>query len=395
MDFLNTILTLLIFLISLGFLICLHELGHLSMAKLFKVYCYEYSIGMGPLVYKHKRKNGETQFSIRALPVGGYVSMAGDEEADSERTGKEVTAVPKSRTISGIHWGKQVVIMAAGVAVNFLLAFLFFFASYVFCQQPNTGSNAIKLTSDSKLTALGIKTGDQIAAIEQEVIIAGTSYQVVDKSLENDNTTNFVTADYYDINRALNLAFQADFLPKNSTDTKIIHFTMADGLTYDLSLKAVEAGKKADIMTYTWDTIGLGPTYHYLGFVEGTKAAAKQWAYGSGAMFVAIGQLFTPQGWASAGGIVSVFRLSEKVTAAGLASYLNFWGLISVNLAVFNLIPIPGLDGWQIIVAAVEGTTKKKIPNKVKTIVTYIGLGLLFGLMILLLVKDIFFPVAI
>lgn len=393
MGFFNTILTLLVFLLSLGLLICLHELGHLSVAKLFKVYCYEYSIGMGPLLYKHKRKGGETQFSLRAFPIGGYVSMAGDEEAEQDRTGKEIAAVPKERTVNGIHWTKQIAVFAAGVAVNFLLAFLFFFANYVFCQQPNAESNAIKLTSDSKLAALGFKDGDRITAIAQEVVIGGEKFQIFDES--QPSVAALPTESYSEVSRVLNLAFADKYLPKNLEDTKVLHFTSGDGQVYDLTLGAKENGKKDDIMTYTWDSIGIGPTYHYLGFVEGVKMAAKQWAYGSGAMFVAVGQLFTPQGWASAGGIISVFRLSEQVTAAGLSTYLNFWGLISVNLAVFNLIPVPGLDGWQILVAAVEGTTKKKIPNKVKTIVSYIGLALLFGLMILLLIKDIFFPVKI
>ena len=69
--FLGTVLNIVIFIVSLGALIVIHELGHLSTAKLFKVYCYEFSVGMGPALFKHKRKGGETIFSVRALPIGG------------------------------------------------------------------------------------------------------------------------------------------------------------------------------------------------------------------------------------------------------------------------------------------------------------------------------------
>ena len=133
---LSFIFNLIIFLLSLCVLICLHELGHLSMAKLFKVYCYEYSIGMGPLIYQHQginKKTGkkrETKISIRALPVGGYVSMAGDEDAEGDLTNDEIDAVPKERTLGGIHWCKQIVVMIAGIVVNFIIGFLFFIISY-------------------------------------------------------------------------------------------------------------------------------------------------------------------------------------------------------------------------------------------------------------------------
>ena len=78
MQVLMTILYILLFLVFLSILIIIHELGHLAAAKAFNVYCLEYSIGMGPLLFKHKRKGGETQFSLRAIPFGGYVSMYGE-----------------------------------------------------------------------------------------------------------------------------------------------------------------------------------------------------------------------------------------------------------------------------------------------------------------------------
>ena len=87
MEVLMTFLYILLFLVFLSVLIIIHELGHLAAAKAFRVYCLEYSIGMGPLIFKHKRKNGETQFSLRAIPFGGYVSMYGEGVALTRMSG--------------------------------------------------------------------------------------------------------------------------------------------------------------------------------------------------------------------------------------------------------------------------------------------------------------------
>jgi regulator of sigma E protease len=98
--------------------------------------------------------------------------------------------------------------------------------------------------------------------------------------------------------------------------------------------------------------------------------------------------LFTGSGEVS--GIVGIFSTSSTILADyGFASYLYLWGLISVNLAIFNLLPFPGLDGWQLLVTAVEAITRKKVPTKVKAIISAIGLVLLFGLMIFITIKDI------
>ena len=102
MQVLSTILYILLFIFFLSVLIVIHELGHLAAAKAFKVYCLEYSVGMGPLIFKKKRKNGETQFSLRAIPFGGFVSMYGEDAKVPE--GVEI---PPERSIDGIKKWKN------------------------------------------------------------------------------------------------------------------------------------------------------------------------------------------------------------------------------------------------------------------------------------------------
>ena len=116
MQVLMTILYILLFLVFLSILIIIHELGHLAAAKAFKVYCLEYSIGMGPAIFKYKGKNAETQFSLRAIPFGGYVSMYGEGVELPE--GVEI---PESRSINGIKAWKRAIILLAGVTMNAFL----------------------------------------------------------------------------------------------------------------------------------------------------------------------------------------------------------------------------------------------------------------------------------
>ena len=89
-------------------------------------------------------------------------------------------------------------------------------------------------------------------------------------------------------------------------------------------------------------------------------------------------------------GVIGIFDVSASLyTNYTFATYLYFWGLISVNLAIFNLLPFPGLDGWQLLVTAIEGITRKKIPQKLKAIMSFVGLILLFALMAAIIVLDV------
>ena len=166
--FLGTILNIVIFIVSLGALIVIHELGHLSTAKLFKVYCYEFSVGMGPALFKHKRKGGETIFSVRALPIGGYVAMAGEDMDDSEKdSDHSEVVVPKERTIEGIARWKRVIIMGAGVFLNFILGYVLFFINYSCVEQVQANYDGCKISvqQDSLAAKAGLVDGDDVKEV--------------------------------------------------------------------------------------------------------------------------------------------------------------------------------------------------------------------------------------
>ena len=425
--FLGTVLNIVIFIISLGALIVIHELGHLTTAKIFKVYCYEFSVGMGPALFKHKRKGGETIFSIRALPIGGYVAMAGEDMDDSEKdSDHSEVEVPKERTIEGISRWKRVIIMGAGVFLNFILGYVLFFINYACVEQVQANYDGCKISvqANSLASEAGLEKGDDIKEvsitynfININTIIERTyevdcyafesaediTYETYNRCLSNILGGKVIDVEatkaqnpgkeLTEITDSSSIVYVENQLPTSEQDSRTIT------LKYERNgeIKQTEPIRTAVTLendTYKFGILGISiDTIAFrFSFGEAFVVAWKQWVYACGAIFVGLASLFTPTGWAQAGGIISIFKISTIAVSQGVSSVLNMWGIISVNLAIMNLLPFPGLDGWQILVTTVEGVTRKEIPQKVKGIMSTIGLILLIGLSIALIIKDIVAP---
>lgn len=446
MDFLQSILNLVIFIVSLSFLVMIHELGHFASAKIFKVYCMDFSIGFGKAFFHKKRKNGETYFSLRVVPFGGFVAMAEDEgETD------EGVKVPKHRTINGIKKWKTIIIMSSGVVMNFVLAILLIYTSVQFFPTNNVYRNVFMVNENSPAALAGVVTYDYDDLTKGDILDMKTYFYTEDGFIYDnkegvDNLTSsenifaesviftkqdLTTEQYYavlntsqlklnDLSfKSSNLIFRQKTLVgegeeatykfvANSTiagddSEKLKQYTSATLETefyrYDAEGKAttpsdakpitltIEEGKLQDI--------GISFYNHktQASFSEAWVMTFQRFGDGAGLIFKSLGGLFTPEGWKNVGGIVSLFSAtSSTLNDFGFSYYLQYWGIISINLGIVNLMPLPGLDGWHILVNIIEGISRKKIPEKFKKIASYIGIALLFGLMILLLVKDILFP---
>lgn len=508
------IISILLFIIALGILISIHELGHLIAAKSFNVFCIEYSIGMGPKIFRKKKKNGETYFAIRAIPLGGYVSMVG-EETTPEMT--EV-AVPKERSLVGISRWKKVIIFSAGVIMNFILAYVIFLMSYLCFPTLNEDRFAINLAtvSDSTQVAnkISLENGETLDT-DSLILIKGKTisytYKYFDENdnskeksvrvnvLESDpilyNDKNYILvldtssfAGYNDLDYSKFFKFyeyqeiNSSSIPSNISNLVVYNGTdnkLPENTTYylpilneygnpnELSIKNSETIKASltlgdyedsskickAIFKYSKDSEGnieklglsINAEFNYLGYNSFAKAG-ETWGESAALISQSLAKLFIgdKESWSSVGGPVAI--LSQTTTILKnypFYVYLQTRGTISVNLGLFNLIPFPGLDGWQILVEIVEGVVnlfmkpfkKKKnknssinegkeenkeevvseidassnqtivvgkqtkleekdedwkIPPKVKNIVSSIGLILLFGLMIVILFKDIF-----
>ena len=444
------IVAFILFLLCLSILIMIHEAGHLAAAKLFKVYCFDYSIGFGPALLHKKRKNGETYFSIRAIPFGGFVSMYGEHEEGMELP-DDVQDIPEERSLAKIKPWKRAIVLVAGVTLNAVLALVLFFVSACLPQQRlyvryiEVAENSIAynagLTSNDilyyemphrysaeDLKDLGseerkqyekAKGADYYIYLEDEAYIANLSgYFIIDKETIvtfNDDTTkaastiidggansklSFKTRDYdsiikyyfLDDQSKINYSAPVELAGVKSITVNLKTVTFEEenpdepiltGNTYSLLLNNNEG---------TLDSYGITMCLHTEknSFGKIMKNTFTKFGESSIVIFKTIGGLFIGQGWTEVGGIVAVYQQTATIFAQYNASiFIQLWAMISVNLAIFNLIPFPGLDGWQLLVLIIESASKRKVPPKVKTIVSIVGMAILFTLMVLIIVKDI------
>ncbi len=473
MAFWQTVLNIVVFLLGLSFVVCIHEAGHLAVAKMCNVYCFEYSIGFGPAIYKHRFKHkrkktnkdiltdsflyqsdtpkeekipGETQLSIRALPLGGYVAMAG-EDGNLSEDGK---VIPKERCLNGVNHFKQICIMLAGITMNFILAIILFIGAFLCPQTQNvlTG-NEIKLaysgTDRSPAEEMGLKDGDKILTIYQvyeglvdkqgnkstvslEFPVAServtmTDYQKIKTESKDKSTLTYDDLDIHSISYASQDIY-SNYVPYADEEvktfdlsaydktygtqfsqylagpdsTRTFHITVSrEGNAEPISLVSRKIATSSKTINnnnyYSFGYLGISclTTTYQASFSQACQSGVKQFGNLFVQLYHALGSLFTPSGWQNVGGIISVYRLSAQGTQSGsMYTFLTLWGYISLNLGCFNLLPFPGLDGWQTLIALIESITRKKVPSKVKNVANTVGMIIMFILAGLLIFKDIY-----
>ena len=415
MQVLTTILYILLFIVMLSILIMIHELGHFMFAKIFNVYVQEYSIGFGPALIHKKRKEGETYFSLRVVPFGGYVSMYGEGvELDDGVT------VDESRSLEGIKKWKRAIILVAGVTMNAILALTMFFITNVSFENKMCYYANMTIAEGSQAAAVGLKTLDVLAIdnyitenknnyegnlhlIDQASVVTLEDGTTIENVYSYLNLTNF--KNYKDLRLSSYLSF---FESKDSGVNFSKPITIGTSFkNIVLNIKTVEFADDSDkyeiikhdpiIINKTEDNkledFGYSLYLHVqkpLPFFKAIGQSFVDFGESSTLIIKAFGTMFTKETWSQMGGIVAIgFQSTSVLQNFGLGKFIYLWGAISVNLAIVNLLPFPGLDGWQLLVLAVEGISRKKIPNKVKTIVSIVGIALLFGFMIVLIVKDL------
>jgi membrane-associated protease RseP (regulator of RpoE activity) len=440
-------LTILILIVMLGILIAAHEAGHLALAKAFNVYCLEYSIGFGPKIFSHTKKGGETAFSLRCIPLGGYVSMYG-EGVDLP----EGVSVPPERSLQGISWWKRSLILVAGIVVNLILSFLFVmvystcFPSVKSYESYNTDWTNEKGEAVRIYGLRGTYSGNQMVFDEDNDVVytPGTLYSESDGNLggflidtqasiveAGSSTPTMMVALYSpatlegsnDLASCLQFYLPAaNFTPSDLRTaqgiyalpdfTKRYNVTVGDRLTLHLRLyvdadpqgenksltmsdyQAVTLTDEATLKdsTASFATVGLATTSseYYGSFASRWNEGCSRWVYFFSAMGAGFKALFTFD-FSQVGGVVAMGASINQLSAyAGVGrTFFLYGGFISLNLALFNLLPFPGLDGWQLLVTIVEAIAHKKVPEKAKNIVSMVGLCLLFVLAIFITVKDV------
>lgn len=354
----QTIINIIVFFLILGVIVLIHELGHFLTAKLFGVYCAEFSIGMGPKLFS--KKKGETEYQIRALPIGGYVAMAGEADQEDNEIMKDV---PYERTLKGIKTWKKCVIMLAGVFMNFVLALVLLIGIYSFVEVQTNTSEIGSVVKNKGAALAGIEAGDIINKItinNEEHIIA--SFSDIQEVLDNEN-------------------LQLD------TDT----VTMKVGLTRNKHYLEKEVTAKYNNETKSY-VMGITAATRQLTFAEAIRQGINQFIEYALLIFTTLGKLITDMTHtvSQLSGPVGIYTVTAQVTQTGsISTLLSLTALLSTNIGMFNLLPIPGLDGSQVLFALIEKVIRREIPTRVKYALQMAGLILVFGLMIFVTVNDI------
>lgn len=320
-------------------LIVFHEFGHFIVAKKSGIKVNEFAVGMGPLVYS--KEKGETTYSFRAIPIGGYCAMEGEDDESSD-----------PRSFDNAPASKRFLTILAGPVANLIIAVLVFtIVGVIGGVVTTTVSDFIE---DSPAQAAGIEKGDEILKINGQEI-----------------------ADFTDISKVVN-----DFYKDKDFDKEITVLAKRNGKDLDFAFKPKVEGEN----TY----IGIIPARRTPGFFEAIGLGFKETGRNIKMIFTILGRLFTGKlAFGALSGPVGVLKELGNQAQNGLANLLYFLAYISVNLAVFNLLPIPALDGSKLLTSGIEIITGKKINKKLEEKITMVGFFILLGLILVVSIKDI------
>lgn len=326
-----------------GLLILFHELGHFITAKSVGMRVDEFAIGFGPKLVS--RKVGETIYSIRIIPLGGFNKIAG-MDPDEEQDERSFSAKP--------IWARMLVIIA-GSAMNFVLPVILLFIVFVSAgidtpsDQPIIGT----VFPEKPAAIAGLMAGDRVTAVNGNTI---------------DSWRQFVAAIQSNAGKELTITYS-----RSDDKPKAVMLTPE----YD------EKGKRG--------IIGVTPKIdkYQPGILESAGLAARQTFIVAESMLVGIGEMITGKTAADVAGPIGVAQMAGEVAQLGIIPLLQFAAFLSINLGLINLLPVPVLDGGHVVTLAVEGLRGKPLNKNQMQFIQMIGFALLMLLFVVATFKDI------
>lgn len=347
-----TILYVLLAILLLGILIMVHEFGHFAVARLCGIAVKEFSLGFGPVIWQHKSKKSDTTFSIRPIPMGGYCMFYGDTDDDPNGSTKD-----DPRNYNKAPVWKRMLSVLAGPGMNFVLAFVVSIALMGVYGAVATTPVVQEVEDGMPAAEAGLQAGDIFVRVNQTEVENGTVQDV----------SNAIGAD------ASSAPVEITVLRDGQEQT----FTVTP--QYDSELERYRVGV----------TIAQG--YEKMPASSILPSAWSLCKQASVAIVESLGKLFTTgEGLNDAAGPVGVVSLvAQQTQQGGLEIYLYLLVIISINLGLMNLIPIPGLDGSRLIFMLIEAIRRKPVNQKIEAGVHLCGYVLLFGIMIFFTFKDV------
>jgi regulator of sigma E protease len=359
-------LTPLIFLLILSLLVFVHEAGHFLAAKRSGIYVEEFGFGYPPRLFSIKK--GETIYSINALPFGGFVRLFGEEEAAVNLPLKK-SGISAKRAFYGQSPLRKAIIISAGVTMNFLLAIIAFSIAYSVSGIPAETERVkvVEIASDSPAAAADFQEHDQITAMgvsSNDLVTIRSTTDFLDVLNQNLDQQLFVQ-----IQRGM-LEFLVPIQPRSQPPE-------GQG-PLGITISSVE------MKFYPWWQMP------FRGALEGLKEALAWGSLVIRMLGITFANLIT-RGQLSEGvaGPIEIYRITGQVVQFGAIAVLRFLGILSVNLAVVNILPLPVLDGGRLVFVFIEAIRgKRPDPNLERTINT-IGMTFLIILLLLITMNDI------
>jgi regulator of sigma E protease len=347
-----------------GILIFVHELGHFIFAKLNNVRVLKFSIGFGPKIIG--KKIGETEYVISAIPLGGYVKMFGEEPEDI------VSEEDRARSFKNQALSKKAMIVLAGPLFNVLLTFIIYTSLLMAGKEvpvpdlKNLMPVIDEVVAGNPAEAAGLQKGDRI------ISIGGTE---IDTWLDIVNVVG--------LNPGKPLMFvvkRADETYSSTITPKAEQVTGSDGKEITIGRVGIKRNSQG-IYTFVKSSSLLDAPVQgaYATYKMGTMIYDSIWMTVTGEISVK-----------NVGGPIAIITLSNRAASAGMLAYLLFMALISVNLGILNLLPIPVLDGGHLFMMGIEAARGKPLSDASLAIMQKIGIALLLCLMALVIYNDVF-----
>ncbi|MBM3892938.1 PDZ domain-containing protein [Candidatus Dependentiae bacterium] len=367
------IVPLLYAIIGFGGLIAIHEGGHLLFCKLFGIYAPTFSIGFGPELFR--KQIGSTNFRLALIPLGGYVEMAGNAEFGQGEQ-KHAAMVGDSSYESKPYWQKLLVSLG-GIIFNLLFAYLVFCGLFLSGSSNKQAVMVVDIVKESAAAKAGLKAGDAILSIQAARLNEGEEVASTPQELALAPGENLIP----DAQQKLLAVIQA-----NPNSNILITLERSNQeIVLPVTLGSKSMGER---------TIGsLGANFLFplpkLPLFQAIKAGFDYTNQNILLIIDSIKRLFCQRSLDGAGGPLMIISMSASSAQHGVIPLLIFLALLSINLALINLLPIGALDGGQLFFISIEALLRRKLPQALKNTIDIGSWVLFLGLFAFLTYRDI------
>ncbi len=389
-------------------MVTIHEFGHYVAGKILGFRINEFSVGFGPAILKKRSKKTGELFALRVIPLGGFCAFDGEDEIDEAPISEEKTEenpfpemafeakgeaneggmvelteenaeenetceeypTPKGERFNDQAPWKRIIVLIAGATMNYLLALCLIILMFGCFGRP--------------LYQVVAKPAESTLEMEIKPVEGKEPLRVGDIIMEIEGKDVYLITDYLDILDGRMKGEAISLTVLRGGEEKLVWLTLSDNANF-VNMSDTRT------MLGALGVYGLAPTNAKMGFFGTIGHSAAYSVKIGGTVLRSLGELLTGKmGLEAMGGPVTTIKVTSEVAASGFFSFLEIAAFIGVNLAVFNLLPIPALDGSKVIFCLIEWIRRKPINRKVEAIIHFVGIIFLFGFAILVDLLQLF-----